>query len=247
MKINITIRFYEELNDYLKTSIRKQDLFIDVEKNLPVGALIESLGPPCSAVDLILVNGQSANFDYVLQDNDRISVYPVFERLNITSVSLLENSPLRKLRFICDDHLGRLAKFLRMLGFDTLYEDDYDDSIIIRLSKTHHRILLTRDKKLLLNKQITRRYLVNQTEPAKQVREVVEFFDLKNSITPMSRCLECNGVVQSVSREVVKNRVDKNIFEINNEFTECTECRKLFWRGSHYDSMMKWIEKIKKP
>ena len=244
MKIKVTIRFYEELNEFLKAGIRKQDLLVDAEKGLSVGALIESQGPPCSAVDLILVNGQAVDFDYMLQSNDRVSVYPVFERFNIESVSCLEQAPLRNLKFICDVHLGRLAKYLRMLGFDTLYNNDYDDNILIRLSNAHNRILLSRDKALHFNKKLRRRYLVKLTEPGKQVREVVEFFDLKNDITPMTRCLECNGSVYPVSRETVKHRVDEYIFETNNSFTECTGCGKLFWKGSHYDSMMKWIREM---
>ncbi len=241
MKINIIIRFYEELNDFLISGTRKKDLFIDIEKDVSVGTLIELMGPPCSEVDLILVNGQSARFDYILQNNDRVSVYPVFECFNIESVSLLENAPLRKIKFICDVHLGRLAKYLRMLGFDTQYENDYDDNTLIRMSNAHCRTLLSRDKKLLLDKKITRRYLIKQAEPADQIREVVEYFDLKNNIMPMSRCLECNCVVQTVLKEAVESRVDQNIFEINDAFTECRECRKIYWKGSHYDSMMLWI------
>jgi len=241
MKIRITIRFYEELNDFLKTDIQKQDLFAGVEKGLSVGTVIESYEVPCSAVDLILINGQSENFDYILQNNDHVSVYPVFERFNIESISCLENSPLRNLKFICDVHLGRLAKYLRMLGFDTLYKNDYNETEMIQLSNAQNRILLTRDKKILSNKKITRRYLIKQTEIVEQIRELLEFFDLKKNIMPMSRCLECNGVAQPASREAVKHRVDPYIFEINKEFSECTDCGKLYWKGSHYNSMMKWI------
>ncbi|MBC2715546.1 MAG: twitching motility protein PilT [Desulfobacteraceae bacterium] len=244
MKINVIIRFYEELNDYLKPGGQKQDIYIDIEKGICVGNLIESLGPPCSSVDLVLVNGQPVDFDSLLQNNDRVSVYPVFEMFDIKSVSILENSPLRQLKFICDDHLGRLAKYLRIFGFDTLYENDYDDNIMIQFSNTHNRILLTRDKKLLLDKKITRRYLVKQTDPVQQVREVLEFFDLKNYIMPMSRCLKCNGLVHPVLKETVKHRVDNNIFQISNAFSECTGCGKLYWKGSHYDSMMKWIQEM---
>ena len=244
MKINITIRFYEELNDYLESGGKKQDLFIDTEKGKSVGELIESMGPACSEVDLILVNGQPAGFDYLLQDNDRISVYPVFERFNIESVSVFENSPLRKLKFICDVHLGRLAKYLRMLGLDTLYENDYNNTEMIQLSNTQNRILLTRDKNFLLNKKITRRYIVKQPEPDDQLYDVLDFFDLKNHLMPLSRCLECNGVVTPVARESVKERVDKDIFIKNSAFSECTGCGKIYWKGSHYDSMMQRIRKM---
>ena len=242
--MKITIRFYEELNNYLKTNIRKQDLFIEVEKGLPVGKLIESLGPPCSAVDLILVNGNSVGFDYILRDNDRVSVYPVFERFDIASVTRLDQAPLRNLKFICDVHLGRLAKYLRMLGFDTLYKNNYDDNILIRLSNLHNRVLLSRDKELIENKQLLRRYLIRQSEPDEQVIEVVSYFDITNQISSLLRCLECNGIVKAVSKESVKHLIDSYIYKTNNEFTNCTDCKKIFWKGSHYDAMIRQVQEL---
>ena len=244
MEINITIRFYEELNDFLEPCIRKQDLSIDTKEGNSVGNLIESMGIPRSSVNLVLVNGHSAGFDRILQENDRVSVYPMFERFNIGSVSVLEHSPLRELTFLCDVHLGRLTKYLRMLGFDTWYNNDYDDNNLIYQSNRHHRILLSRSKKLTKSKKLLRRYLVNQTDPVKQIREIITYFDLKKDIAPMSRCLECNDGVKPIAKEAVKHRVDELIFEINDEYTECKGCGRLYWKGSHYDSMMRWIRKI---
>lgn len=244
MNINSIIRFYEELNQYIHKSDQKTDISVNIEKGTTVGALIESLGPPGSAVDLILVNGKPKGFDYILRDNDRVSVYPVFERLNIESVSVIPHSPLRQLMFVCDVHLGRLAKYLRMLGFDTLYSNLYKDEQLIRISNAQNRILLSRDRQLIQDKHVTRRYLISHADPEEQIREIISYFDLKNNIAPMTRCLKCNGLVRPVAKEAVRPQVDKPVFERNEEFCECMECGKLYWKGSHYDAMMQWIRKV---
>jgi len=244
MKMNITIRFYEELNNYLNADIRKQDIFIETKEGSSVGDIIGLFGVPCSVVDLILVNGQSSNFDYILQEKDHVSIYPVFERFNIESISMIKHSPLRKIKFLCDVHLGRLAKYLRMLGFDTFYKNAYDQNMLFKLLNEDKRILLSQDKKILLCKKIIRRYRIKQTGSGEQLREVISYFDLKNHIVPMSRCLECNGIVKAVPKEAVKHRIDRYTYDTNDEFTECTDCRKVFWKGSHYNSMMKQIRKI---
>lgn len=244
MKINIVIRFYAELNDWLKSDIHQQDIFIETENETPVGSLIENFGLPCSFVDLILVNGRSVGFDYLVNNNDRISVYPVFERMNIVSISMLKQSPLRRLSFICDVHLGRLAKYLRILGFDTVYNNDYDKNRLIRVSNSENRILLSRSESLINNKQLTRRCLVVSADPEEQVRKIISDFDLKNDMAPMTRCLKCNARIQTVEKEATLDPAVRNVHELNSEFSKCPGCGKIYWRGSHYESMRTWIHHI---
>ena len=244
MTLRITIRFYAELNDFLAAGLQKQDVPVDLAESLRVSGLITSLGVPVDSVDLILVNGHPAPLDFPLSDSDRVSVYPVFERLNIESVSRVTNSPLRHPSFICDVHLGRLAKYLRMLGFDTLYKNDYDDNELVRLSNSEQRILLSRDKALIADRRLTRRYELISRDTFRQVREVLDSLDLKTAVSPMSRCLTCNGLVEPVSRSNVKDRVDETIFRAHREFTRCRECGKIFWKGSHFESMMGRIAEI---
>jgi len=119
MNILVSIRFYEELNDFLPLKRRKQEFSLSVKGSPSVKHLIESLGVPHTAVDLILVNGRSVPFTYTLQDGDLISVYPAFEAFDISTVSKLREKPLRTLKFILDIHLGKLSKYLRLLGFDS--------------------------------------------------------------------------------------------------------------------------------
>ena len=173
MSGSIQIRFYEELNDFLPPAQRKICFQHPLKQPGSIKDLIEALGVPHTEIDLILVNGHSVDFNYPVQDGDRISVYPVFESLDITPVTRLRPAPLRIIRFVLDTHLGRLAAYLRLFGFDTLYRNDYDDPTLADISVKQHRILLTRDKQLLMRKQISHGYYLRATQPRKQLLEVI--------------------------------------------------------------------------
>jgi len=186
-------RFYEELNDFLPRNKRKISFEQHFEGNPGIKDVIEALGVPHAEVDMILVNGQSVDFEYQLQDGDRVAVYPVFEALDISAVSKVRQAPLREPKFILDVHLGKLAKRLRLLGFDTLYRNDLEDNEVVEISLKEKRIILTRDIGLLKNKKVTHGYWLRSQQPKRQLREIVSRFDLKNLIRPFTRCLECNG------------------------------------------------------
>ena len=120
-----TFRFYEELNDFLPKEKRKKRFEHNFIDRASVKDVIESFGVPHTEVDLIIVNGESKNFSYIINDGDDISVYPVFESIDISNLQKLRPEPLREPKFILDVHLGTLARYLRMLGFDTNYRNDY--------------------------------------------------------------------------------------------------------------------------
>ena len=137
-------RFYAELNDFLPPERRFTEFAYSFLDAAPVKDRIESFGVPHVEVDLILANGQSVDFAYRVQDGDRISIYPVFEAFDIAGLTRLRPEPLRDPRFVLDVHLGRLAAYLRMLGFDTLYQNHCADERLAEISQSEHRILLTR-------------------------------------------------------------------------------------------------------
>jgi len=178
MSKSVFIRFYEELNDFLSPEKRKQEFKVAFEDAPLIKDLIESLGVPPTAADLILVNGQSVPFSYTVQNGDRISVYPVFETFDISKVTRLRERPLRDPKFILDTDLGKLAKYLQNFGCDTLHRIDYTIPEIIHLANAEHRTILTRNPQLLASKGVIRCYQVKQTEPEKQFQEVMHHFDL---------------------------------------------------------------------
>lgn len=238
------LRFYAELNDFLP--VNQQHALIDYpfELSRSVKDMIESLGVPHTEIDLILVDGNSVDFSYQVQDGDRISIYPKFESIDITPLLRVRPQPLRQVRFVLDTHLGRLATYLRMLGFDTLYRNDYPDEELARISHAEGRILLTKDRGLLKRNQVTHGYFVRETNPRRQVAEVLQRFDLSRQITPFQRCLRCNTPLQPVEKETIADRLPPKAREYYQEFRLCPTCGRIYWRGSHYDRMQHFIDHL---
>jgi uncharacterized protein with PIN domain/sulfur carrier protein ThiS len=241
---SVEIRFYEELNDFLPPEQRKATFPYSFKQPGSIKDLIETLGVPHPEIDLILVNGHPVDFDYQVRDGDRISVYPVFESLDVTPVTRLRPAPLRITRFVLDTHLGRLAAYLRLFGFDTLYRNDYDDPTLADISIKEHRILLTRDKQLLMRKQITHGYYVRATQPQKQLLEVLTRFDLRKTQQSFTRCMHCNGEIRPVAKEEIESRLLPRTKIWYTEFWQCSQCNKIYWKGSHYRRMQELIESI---
>ncbi len=238
MPVDITIRFYEELNDFIPHQHRKRDIRHSLLTPTRARDLISSFGVPPTEVDLILVNGRSAGLEHPIRSGDRVSVYPVFESLDISPVTRLRHGPLRRARFILDVHLGKLARLLRMYGFDSLYRNDYKDPDIIRIAKEEQRIILTRDVGILKNKQVSRGYFVRSQQPREQVLEVLHRFDLREKVNPLSRCMACNGMITTVRKESIAHLLQPRTRECYDVFFRCEGCSRIYWEGSHYDRMM---------
>lgn len=241
-----TFRFYAELNDFLAPA-RRQETFLYTFTGQPaVKDAIEALGAPHTEVDLILVNGASVDFSYRLQDGDCVSVYPVFESIDIAPLLRVRPKPLREPRFVLDTHLGRLAAYLRMLGFDAVYRNDSGDETLARISSRDNRILLTRDRGLLKRGQVTHGYCVRETAPRSQLKEILRRFDLISSIRPFRRCMRCNGLLHLVPKEVILEQLPSKTQEHFDVFKRCADCGRVYWRGSHFERMQRFIEGLLK-
>lgn len=232
-------RFYEELNDFLPREQRKRTNLYRFSGHPGIKDPIEVFGVPHTEVDLIVVNGQSVGFDYQLQVGDRVAVYPVFETLDITPLVKLREKPLRNPRFVLDVNLGKLAKRMRMLGFDCLYRNDYKDADIVKSAVNDRRIVLTRDRRLLYNKQIDHGYWVRAVDVDAQVDEVLRRFDLYGLIQLFSRCLICNGVLAPVAKADIWDRLEPKTRLYYNDFYQCADCQRIYWQGSHMQNMLK--------
>src|SRR5216684_2734823 len=217
-------RFYEELNDFLAPELRKRAFQMPIDRGRSVKDAIESVGVPHTEVDLVLVDGASVAFGHVLHGGERVAVYPVFERLDI------------------DAHLGKLARHLRLAGFDGLWENDYGDEEIVALSVAQKRVILTRDKGILKRRAVLRGHFVRETESEKQFCEVVRAFQLERSLKPFSRCRVCNAVLREAPKESVRGRVPEAVWKQLDAFTECSECGRIFWRGTHYERLSRVLQ-----
>ena len=235
-------RFYGPLNDHLPAERRQRDLERPFFAPGSVKDMIESFGVPHPEVELILANGTVAAFSYVVGDGDRIAVYPPFRAIEVSSNLRppREGQP----RFVLDVHLGRLAAYLRMIGFDTTYRNCFSDPELVQVAQKKHRIVLSRDRGLLMHSAVTYGYLLRATDSHEQLEEVIGQFDLERYFRPFTRCVACNGILAPVAKEHVRPLLTDRTLMCHNEFSRCCECGWVYWKGSHYRRMTQWIDEI---
>lgn len=240
----VSLRFYAELNDFLRDAQKKVRFKIELNRRTSVKDLIESLGVPHTEVEIILANGTSVDFSYIVEDEDDISVYPMFESVDVTPILELRAKPLRQTRFVLDCHLGRLARYLRQFGFDTLYRNDYTDEELAQTSAEQNRTLLTRDRSLLKRSVITHGYFVREFDPRRQLDEVINRFDLKKQIIPFGRCTRCNGLVEAVEKQAIEDQLEPKTRQYFDTFWHCTSCGQIYWEGSHVKHMIRLTDEV---
>jgi uncharacterized protein with PIN domain len=203
---------------------------------------IEAQGVPHTEVDLILAAGCSVDFDYRLQNADRIDVYPFGSSIGIKAPLNLSPPVPERVAFILDVHLGKLARRLRMLGFDCRYRNDYSDPQIIDLALTEGLIILTRDRGILKHSCVSQGYLVGSVRVDEQVREVLLRYHLYNRIQALQRCPECNGLLETVDKEKILARLQPKTARYYQRFHRCADCDQLYWQGSHYEKISAWVQ-----
>ncbi len=205
---------------------------------------IETMGIPHTEVDVILANGLSVNFSYPLQDNDTIDVYPVLSDVPVTRPLKLTPCPPDPATFILDVHLGKLARRMRLLGFDACYRNDLDDAEIMAIAAQEDRIILTRDLGILKHRKVAHGYLVRSDHVDCQLREVLKRYDLSGRIHLWQRCMVCNGLLSRVEKAEVLDRLEPKTRLYYEEFHRCSSCERLYWQGSHYAKIAAWLSKL---
>jgi uncharacterized protein len=226
-------QFYGRLNDFLPKEKRDQPITIQFRERQSVKHLAESLGVPHPEIGQIQVNGRKEAFAYLTENGDRVEIHPI------------ENGCPIEPRFVLDGHLGRLTAQLRMLGFDCWYQNDADDPQLAESAVAETRILLTRDRRLLMRKAIEYGYCLRSLEPLEQLTEVVQRFELIDKFQPFHRCLRCNQPLEPVSKDTILARLEPLTKLYYDEFHICPACGQIYWKGSHYEKMVKVIEQIK--
>ncbi len=234
-----TLRFYGELKDFLPKG--DSTATVGVADGPSVKDRIEACGVPHPEVDLIVIDGEAVGFDHHLAPGDRVAVYPPFRWLGVRS-PLRAEPPVG--RFAVDVNLGRLANYLRLVGFDAVSDGRLDDGDLAELAVAEDRIVLTRDRYLLKRSVVVHGYLVREVMPMAQVVEVVRRFDLADRTRPFSRCMECNGVIEPVTKEEVDHLLEPLTREHFDEFRRCAGCSRVFWRGSHFARLAALVEGI---
>jgi uncharacterized protein with PIN domain len=241
----VDVRAYAELNNFLAPESRGVTVRRPFRSHQTVKDVLEAMGIPHTEVDLILVNGSPQGFSYRPSVGDRIAAYPVFEALDIGSTARLRPVPLRDTRFVVDVNLGRLARLLRVLGFDVWWSSDADDATLTEVSLDEQRILLTRDRGLLKRRAITHGLFVHSQHPEEQTLEVIKRLDLRQRLAPLTRCLHCNGKLAAVSKDEVIDRLEPLTRQYYEEFSRCAECGRVYWAGSHHARLLSLVERLR--
>jgi uncharacterized protein len=234
-------RFHGGLEELLVRRYRADHPTYRFRDNPGIKDAIEAMGIPHTEVDVILANGLSVNFSYPLQDNDKIDIYPVLSDVPVSRPLRLSPCPPDPASFVLDVHLGKLARRLRLLGFDTCYKNDLDDAEIMAVADLENRIILTRDLGILKHRKVTHGYLVRSDYLDCQLREVLERYDLHGLIRLWSRCMLCNGLIEQVNKAEVEPFLELKTRQYYEKFQRCSNCGQLYWKGSHYRRITQWL------
>ncbi len=239
-----TFRFHGSLATF--RSGQSSIAAMSFERPPSVKDAIESLGVPHPEVDLIVANGAPVDFAWSVPPASEIDVFGIDRPAEFAAIAGLVPPAPDPPRFVLDGHLGRLARYLRTLGFDTWYEPHADDERLAQVSAAEGRILLTRDRGLLKRAIVRLGYLPRSDDPAEQLREVADRYGLAARATPFTRCPRCNGSLVPRDREAVAARLadEPRTLRYFSEFAECPTCGSIYWRGSHYDRMRVALERI---
>ena len=239
--LNVHLTFHGDLFLFLRS--QRGSVERRLTERTSVKDIIEACGVPHTEVDLILVDGQLVDFGRVIDSETTIEVYPVDENpLTSFSENLLQVRIIRK--FIADGHLGKLVRDLRLLGVDVVYDRDADDPQLVAVARDQDRALLTRDRRLLMHSAVRHGYYLRSQNPLEQTIEVLRRFDLAPVLTPFSRCLRCNALLEPAEKEKIISQLEPLTKIYYDQFRRCPGCGQVYWSGSHFDKLRKRIQAI---
>ena len=238
--------FHPDFDPFLEKEYRRKSFDYAFDPGQSVKHLVEALGVPHTEIHHILINGKPVKFSYQVQDADFVDIFPYSAPHHYPPmISSKESGEVECNHcFVLDNHLGKLASYLRLMGFDCLYRNDYQDEELAQVSHDENRILLTRDQHLLMRNAVLRGYWVHSKIPRQQVQEVLDRFNLYDSIQPFRRCAKCNSVLAPVSKDKILNRLEPLTRRYFNEFRICPSCKQIYWKGSHYKKILTFIDEI---
>lgn len=239
-----TFKLHGALNFFLPPKKQHTLITMNFDWRGSLKDMLEAIGPPHPEVELVTVNGASVAWDYIMQDSDHVEAYPLFDALKIPDkVRLIPPYPGRP-RFILDTHLGKLAGYLRMMGFDTLYRNDYEDDVLAQVSHDEQRIVLTRDVGVLKRGIVVYGYFVRHTDPRQRIHEINQRYNLADYVQPFKHCMRCNGLLVSADKDSVRAEIPEDTAEFYDEFHRCQSCQRIYWKGSHYTKLTCLIDDV---
>ena len=228
-----TLRFYGDLTDLARGVDRDGTVDVPLGAARSVKDVVESVGVPHTDVGLLVVGGEPVGFDHLVRGGERVAVYPPSRSLEVAGLLRPAGAPRR---FVLDVHLGTLARNLRLLGFDSWYRTAADDPLLAAVAVEEDRVLLTRDRGLLMRREVVHGHCVRSQEPFTQTLEVARRYELVGALRPFTRCLRCNGELVAVDRAAVVREVPPRARDAER-FSRCTSCEQVFWPGTHHEHL----------
>jgi uncharacterized protein len=235
------VRCYAELVDLSG----EPEIEVLVGSARSVKDLVESIGVPHVEVGLLVVDGRAVGFEHQVAGGERVAVYPPFHGLRLDPSIDLFPPPPDPRRFVLDVHLGTLARRLRLLGFDTWYRTGTHDTELARVATDEDRILLSRDRGLLMRRSVVHGYCPRSDDPRLQALEVADRYDLGPRVRPYTRCIPCNGRLLPVSRDDVLEVLPPRTRVEHDRFVRCEGCDQVYWPGSHVDAMATFVDDVR--
>jgi hypothetical protein len=239
------LQFFGELNDLLPPGKRNTPFHEQIDDHASLKHVIESLGIPHTEIGAVELDGRPADLAARVPDQSQVDIYPFHYPRDHLSHPIQPLTPVGEARFILDIHLGKLAVYLRILGFDSLYQNDSEDAVLAQLAEKLQRILLSKDRRLLMRKQVLYGYCVRSQDPARQALEIIQRYHLSDKIKPLQRCLDCNAPLEPVEKTFILERLEPLTRQYYHDFHICPNCNKIYWKGSHYDRMRQFISWIR--
>ena len=238
------VHFHGTLPELIQAKRRENAVVCHLSEPAAVKHVVESLGVPHPEITALLVNGQPVDFTAQVVGGDAVDVYD--EATTPAGEQFLPLRPPlpRPVRFVLDAHLGVLASYLRLLGFDTLYRNDYHDPELAAISAAEERVLLTRDRGLLKRKIVVYGYCLRTTDSQAQLLAVLARYQLHGAIHPWRRCLRCNGELEEVAKAEILDRLEPKTKLYYDDFQRCVVCKQIYWRGSHFVRLQRVVERI---
>ena len=238
----IRLTFHGDLSFFLKSKASRIER--QLSERTSIKDVIEACGVPHTEVDLVLVNGRPVDFGAVLTQDVAVDVHPP----NETHSPLFPEDRLQVRdieKFVADGHLGKLVRDLRLLGIDVAYDPAAEDRQLVRTASDEDRALLTRDQRLLMHAAVRHGYYLRSQNPLEQTVEVLRRFNLGSALTPFSRCLRCNAVLQPAKKAEVLDQLEPLTRIYYEQFRRCRGCGQVYWSGSHFEKLQKRIETIR--
>ena len=209
-----------------------------------VADVLGSVGIPRCELGLLLVDGVCVAADHRLVGGERLAAFPPFQRLPPDAHCSVWVTPPEPRRFVLDVHLGTLARRLRLLGFDAWYRTHAPDRLLAEIAVRDDRILLSRDRQLLLRRAIVHGYCPRSNDPDQQLVEVADRYGLAARQEPLTRCVRCNGGLTAVSKAEILEELPERTRGAFDTFARCSDCHQVYWPGAHTRALDRILSRV---